>query len=75
MLCIDLPISSCESLTKTRLIRRWEGGEIAAENKKSSTILLMIYLKIALCEKVKTDRVNNHHYSFSFPRTSFPGNT
>ena len=66
-LCIVLPISSCKSLTKRRLVRRWEGGEVAAEEKKSSTIPLITYLKIALFETMKTDRITTTTTHFPFP--------
>lgn len=67
MLCIDLPISSCKSFTKRSLVRRWEGGEVAAEDKKSSTIPLITHLKIALFETMKTDRLTTTTTHFPFP--------
>lgn len=46
---------------------RWEGGEIAAEDKKSSTIPLITYLKITFFETMKTGSITTYTTHFPFP--------
>lgn len=63
----DLTTPSCKSLTKRKLSKRWEGGEVAAEDRKSSTISVITYLNIAVLETMKTDRITSTSTHFPLP--------